>query len=279
LCYIFVYFLIFARPKATKQKLNMKTVATQKRWKISDKQLEIYSLERIEKRLKSFNQLLNGQFYMVDYCRKKIIVDSSYAPILCGHPKELIETEGFDFFSRILKDEEFEWIKEMNVAAFRFCFRLSDKKKRKDHVVSYDTTVKMWNNKSLILRHKVVPYKLCKNGNVWLGLCFATVSTSEKMKHKASITDRKTGQKYDFINGYFIPSSAPQISPEEIQILKWMVLGLTDKYMCSLLNNEGSNEKGISLRTFNARKRCLFKKLGVNTSTAAVHEANLLGII
>ena len=257
----------------------MKTIATQKRWKISDKQLETYSLERIEKRLKSFSHLLNGQFYMVDYYRKKIIVGSPYAPILCGYPKELAEEEGFDFFSRILKDEEFEWIKEMNAAAFKFCFRLPDKKKRKDHVVSYDTTVKMWNNKSLVLRHKVVPYKLCKNGNVWLGLCFATVSTSEKMRHKASIIDRGTGQKYDFINGYFIPSSAPQISLEEIQILKWMVLGLTDKYMCSLLNDEESNERGISLRTFNARKRRLLKKLGVNTSTAAIHEANLLGVI
>jgi len=246
------------------------------RWKISKKQLENYSLERIEKRLQSFNHLLNGQFYMVDYFRKKIIVSSSYAPILCGYPKELVEEEGFDFFKRILKEEELEWIIQMNLAAFRFCFQLPIEK-RKKHVVFYDSTVEMKDNKSFVLHHKVTPYKLCKNGNVWLGLCFAMLSTSERMENRASITDRETGKKYDFVNSNFIPSSANQVTLEEIQMLKWMVKGLQDKHMCSLLSSEIDNEKNLSLNTFNARKRRLFEKLGVNNSASAIHKAHLMG--
>ena len=253
-------------------------MTTQKRWKIPDKQLETYSVERVERRLRSFNQLLNGQFYMVDYFRKKIIVSSPYAPILCGHPKVLIEEEGFDFFSRILKKEKLEWIKQLNEAVSKFWFQVPIEK-RKKHVVFYDSTVEMRDNKNLILHHKVTPYKLCRNGNVWLELCLATVSTAKLMEHKANILNSETGKRYDFINGHFVVSSEKPITPEEVQILRWMVQGLPDKHMCSLLNNEIENRRGVSRNTFNARKRYLFKKLGVTNSAGAIHKAHLLGLI
>jgi len=256
----------------------MEITVTQRQWKISKKQLENYSVEKIEKWLNPFNQMLNGQFYMVDYYRRKIIVSSPYAPILCGYPKSLMEKEGFDFFNRILKQEEKEWIHQMNIATFEICFQLPIEE-RKKYEVFYDLTVETRNNKNVVLHHKVIPYKLCGNGNVWLGLCFAMISTFERMKNKASIINRETGRKYDFINGSFILSNAPPITPEEIQILKWMVMGLPDKHMCSLLNNEMDNETCISLNTFNARKRRLFKKLEISTSAGAVHKAHLMGLI
>ena len=256
----------------------MEITITKRQWGISKKQLEVHSIEKLEELLNSFNQMLNGQFYIVDYYRQKVIVNSSYAPILCGYSKEIVDEEGFDFYSRILNHEEWEWIKQMNAAAFGFCFQLPDEDRKKMEV-SYDLAVKTKDHKNLILHHKVMPYQLCKNGNVWLGLCYAMASTSKKMTNKAVIIHKKTGKKYDFIDGGFTSSNDGLVTPEEIQVLKWMAQGLPDKHICSLLNTELKIDSGTSLNAFNARKRRLFRKLEAGNSAAAVHKAHLLGLI
>ena len=256
----------------------MEIAVTKRQWKVSDKQLETYSVEKLETLLATFNQMLNGQFYIVDYYRQKIIVSSPYAPILCGYPRNIAEKEGFGFFSRILKQEELGWIQQMNASTFNFCFQ-QPIDERESFEVSYDLTVETRDGKSRVLHHKVMPYQLCKNGNVWLGLCYAMASASERMTNKAVIIHKKTGKKYDFIDGGFTSSNDGLVTPEEIQVLKWMAQGLPDKHICSLLNDEVDTDRCISLNTFNARKRRLFKKLEVGNSAAAVHKAHLMGLI
>jgi len=256
----------------------MEIAITERQWSISKKQLDVYSVEKLEELLNAFNQMLNGQFYIVDYYRQQIIVSSSYAPILCGYSRSIAQKEGFDFFDRIMKQEKLEWIQQVNACVFRFFFQ-QPINERKNFEASYDLTVKMRGGKSHVLHHKVMPYKLCKNGNLWLGLCFATVSASPQMKKKVVIFNKQTNKRYDLVNGNFILSNECTVTSEEVQILKWMVQGLPDKHICSLLNDEIDIDKCISLNTFNARKRRLFKKLEVVNSAAAVHKAHLMGMI
>ncbi len=249
----------------------MKIAITQKQWAVSEKQLRNFNIETIKEMLRAFNQACGGNFYMVDYFHEKIIVDSSEALILCGYSKDKIEKEGFGFYDRILKRDEFDWIIQMNEAGYKLLFHYP-KSKRKNLVIYYDLTVQDIDNNEYVLHHKVIPYQLCKNGNMWLGLCYATVSPSVKMKNKACFVNTETGERYKLVNNEFELYDNPLLSSQEMQILKLLVTGLPDKEICCRCNE-------MPISTFKMKKRQLLQKLEAYNPTNAIHQAHLLGII
>jgi DNA-binding CsgD family transcriptional regulator len=125
--------------------------------------------------------------------------------------------------------------------------------------------------KELILHHHTVPYKLCQNGNMWLGLCHVWASP-EKKSGGSLIIDRKTGEQYNFIDNKFVKSDTHILTQEEVMILNWMVQELSDERMSELL-------KDSSVHNFKHKKRALLKKLGATTSVGDIHKAHLMGII
>jgi len=205
----------------------------------------------------------------VGFYKKKIISDTSSSPVLCGHPKELADKEGFDFYQRILKEDEWHWLMRMNVEAFNVFFHTSVTS-RKDLVLSYEITFQTVNNHKFILHHKIVPYQLCDNGNLWLGLCFV----SKSIRNKAggvNMVDTLTGVRHDFTNETFVKVEKLRLTQEEVSILEWIARGISAADMCRVLK--------ISLPTFKRKKRVMYKKIGVSTSAEAVYWANLKGII
>ncbi|MCL2683131.1 MAG: LuxR C-terminal-related transcriptional regulator [Bacteroidales bacterium] len=248
----------------------MKISITKKTWKVPKNKLKIFSIEEIEEFLKALNLACSGEFYMVDYYREKIFVSSPSALILCGHSKESMVQEGFGFYYYILKKNEWAWIMQMNEAAYEtvFCF---PEHQRINCVVSYDLTIQTINANELILHHKVVPYKLCNNGNVWLALCHVTRSSAKKMQGTAHITNMTTGEQYDFVEDEFVLSKIEVLSNDETQILEWMVKDISPEQICDLLN--------ISISNFKRRRQTIYKKLGVNTPAGAIHKAHLMGVI
>lgn len=247
----------------------MKIAITKKPFCIPNEKLNRFSVEKIEERLGIFNQSCSGEYYIVDYFREKIIIGSPHASILCGYSKSVLDALGFQFYNRILKKRELSWIMRMNKAAYKLFFRYP-KSKRNRIVVSYDLSVVMVEGTELVLHHKVMPYKLCNNGNVWLGLCHVTVSPRMKMSRKAYFVNTATEERYDLIKDEFVLSDEPAISLDEKQILQWMIQGLPNKTMALL--------SGVSINTFKARKLQLFDKLEAKTSAEAIHQAHLLGI-
>ena len=243
---------------------------TKRQWNISKKDLNAFSYPKLEEVLSSFNRACSGHFYMVDYYQKKIIVDSQNALILCGHPKALADEKGFAFFGKILKQEEAGWIMRMNVAAYKVLFNQPINQRTKS-IVSYDLTFIM-EGKEVVLHHKVTPYKLCKNGNVWLGLCYVSASSLRATKGDSVIFNSETGERYSFINNEFVLLDKAIITPEDIRMLRFLVTGLSDKEIGLALG-------GFNNSTFKYKKRRLFEKLDVTNSAGAVHKAHLLGII
>jgi len=158
------------------QAMSTKSTAPAKtKWKITKEMKEQFSEEFIVDTLLPFNQVDNQKYYMVDYFRKKVIVDSSSSPVLCGYPKELLDEEGFDFFKRILPPTEMDWLKNV-IQEFYPVFFATPVESRKSLVLSYELTFITVKHEELVLHHKIVPFQLCDNGNLWLSLC----SVSEK---------------------------------------------------------------------------------------------------
>ena len=241
-----------------------------KQWNIPEKDLKAHPSEKIENMLDSFNQMCSGYFYVGDHYHKKLIVESPKSLILCGYPKKMAEEEGFDFYRRILKEDEHDWILQMNEAAYGFLFN-RPLHQRKDWITSYDLTFVMADGTEVVLHHKVTPYQLCRNGNMWLGLCHVIASSSRKNSRQAAFFNSKTGEKYSFIDGEFVLFDSDLISQEDVQMLRYITKGYTNAQMCEAFQ--------IALTVFKAKKQRLFDKLGATNSASAVHKANLLGII
>jgi DNA-binding CsgD family transcriptional regulator len=246
------------------------TVVTKKDFKVSGWSLRYYNEKELENILSAVNFAGGSNFYISDYYRKKIIVDSSSSLILCGHSKAEADRLGFDFFHNILSDEEWNWLHQINKECYKFFFDYP-KEKRQDLLLSYDLAVLTTKGKEFILHHHTVPYKLCQNGNMWLGFCHVWTS-SEKKSGNPHIIDRKTGEQYDFIDNKFVKSNTHILTQEEVMILNWMVQELSDEKMSEQLGTS-------TVANFKRKKRELYNKLGVSAAAAAIHKAHLMGII
>jgi hypothetical protein len=190
--------------------------------------------------------------------------------VLCGHPKDLAEDKGFGFFEHVLSSKEWKWLLRANEMAYNFFFNYP-KHKRKDLIFSFDLEMATLKEKKQVFHHKIVPYKLCKNGNLWLGLCHISPSV-EKKSGRSNIIDSHTGERYDFINDRFIKADTLVLIEDEIMILQWMIKGLSDKVISERLNH-------MPISNFKRRKRIMYDKLSAGTSAEAIYKAKMLGVI
>jgi len=249
----------------------MSITITKKSWNISKRQLDVFSTKNIEKTLYAFNRTGSGEYYMMDSFSGKIVVDSPNASILCGHPQNLLDRHDFNLYREILKKDEWTWAKKMNAAAHNVFFRYPISQRTK-LVASYDLAVVTADKRELVLHHKVVPYALCKNGNLWLRLCHVIVSASKQKKNEAFFTNTETNERYVFSGNQLVLSDRIDVTPEDVQVLEWLTKGFSDREICLMLENS-------SINTFKSKKQRLFEKLDVTNSAGAVHKAHLLGII
>ena len=244
-------------------------IITQKAWNIPRETSRFFSKAHLEDTLRAVNLATGTHCYVRDSCKQKIIVDSSSALILCGHPKHLAEREGFNFYQRILHEDDWKWLVDMNVAGYEVFFNYSESQ-RLSLVSSYDLSVKTANNGSLILHHCSSPYRLCENGNLWLSLSCVSPSTQENSGN-ATITNTATGETYNFIDGKFVLSAIPSLTREEVLILELQASELSVQQISERLQ--------ISESSLWRKREVLCRKLGVISSVGAVHKAHLLGIL
>jgi DNA-binding CsgD family transcriptional regulator len=242
-----------------------------KPWKIPRDLERFYSQRNVEKALSFFDRSCQGKFYMVDYRKQKLILGSTSSTLSFPRlSKDLIELEGFSFYKRILVDGELEWLMEMKKKAHDIFYSYPEVE-RQNLEFSYDLIAQSIDNREFVLRHKLVPYKLCNNGNMWLGLCHVVTSSFLSVFNKASIINIETGKTYDFINGEFTKSEIRVLTPDEITILTYATQDMQVKQICDVLHISESNLK---------RKRlALFDKLDVKTMSAAIYKATLLKLI
>jgi DNA-binding CsgD family transcriptional regulator len=246
------------------------TIVTRKPFDISKRQLELFDTDELENMLAAFNYAEGNNFYILDYYRKKIFVGSPSALILGGFEKQVLDDEGFCFFERVLPDREWKWLNRVNHKMYQFFFSCPEPD-RKHLAFSCDFKISTVKGKQIILRHTIVPYKLCKNGNLWLGLCHVSLSPHHESGHP-TILNRKTGERYDLIHTKFVKTQHQILTDEELMILEWMVKGLSDKLICERLNF-------MPMTNFKRRKRILYDKLNAGTAAEAIHNAHLGGMI
>lgn len=251
--------------KITKNKVS---VALEKRWCIPSKMEKKFSKEIIEQMIEAFNSFGGQRYYIMDYYHRQIIVDSASSSILCGYPKELADKKGFRFFDKVLSTEEWKWLVRVNEEAYHVFFSMP-LNMRKKLVLSYDLELNTIHDRKIILHHKIRPFQLCNNGNLWLGLCYVIESNRKKSGYP-TIINGKTGEQYEFIGDRFIRQSTYALTDDEKLILELMIKGYKGEHI--------STELKVSDSSLRRMKFLLYQKIGVNTSAEAVHWAHLNGI-
>jgi len=241
-----------------------------KPWSIPKEKARLLCPTKINETLSLFNRACDGNFYMIDYFNKKILVGSSSQSTYSGYSRALVEKEGLDFYRRILKPDEYAWFERMYKEVYNVFYSYPEVK-RHNLELSYYLMVEATNESEMILSYNLVPFQLDDNGNMWLGLFFCTQLFARPMGPKATISNFETGEKYELINDKFVLAETKALTSEEIAILKWLAIGMQGKNMCQLLN--------ISERSLERRKQNAFAKLNVNTPTAAVYKATRSEII
>ncbi len=225
----------------------------------------------LERTLNLLNPIGGGNLYFADYYSKRFIADSSPSSpfALCGYPKELVEAEGLLFYKRILEPSVFSWLLKMNAEALKTYYSYPENERR-NLALFFTLPAKNIDGKRIVLQHKYFPYRLDKNGNLWLSLCLVS-SSFLNATATANVVDIMNHEKYDYINDAFQLTKTEMITGEDKKILEWMINDRSSEEICDLLK--------ISDSSFKRKRRKLFEKLGVQTAAGAVHRAHLIGLI
>jgi DNA-binding CsgD family transcriptional regulator len=246
------------------------TAFQKKPWHIPKKTFRALSTQKIDEMLGLINRACEGSFYMADYFNEKLLIGDSSLSTFSGYSRALVEKEGFDFYRRILQPDEYNWMQKMAKEAANVLYSYPEPQ-RKNMEFTYDLKVTTINDREITIRYKLVPFELDENGNLWLGLMFASQQFSVSIGPKAIIDNYKTGERYDFVNGKFVLLETKSLTSDETTILKWIANGISGKNMCDLLK--------ISERSLRRKERSAFDKLGADTPAEAVYKAVTLGII
>jgi len=190
-----------------------------KPWNIPKEKIRLFNFKKINETLGLFNRACNGSFYMNDYFHEKILVGDSAHSTYSGYSLALVDNEGFDFYNRILKPEEYAWLEKMHREAYKIFYSYPEIQ-RQNLEISYHLTITTSSGSEVILNYNLVPFQLDDNGNMWLGLLFCTQLFATPMGPRATINDFETGKKYEFINDEIVLSETKALTYEEISILK-----------------------------------------------------------
>jgi DNA-binding CsgD family transcriptional regulator len=246
-------------------------------WRISRDLERAFGISSIKKDVGLFDKVCHSSlrpcsasFFVINYHTNKIILGNIETPLFSGHNPNLIEEEGLDFYKRILKPEEYEWMEQLGKAATEV-FHQTPLTERPNLVLSYEVVGKQEDGREIILQHTITPYKLDENGNLWLSLCRVHPTPRLSTIEKAFITNHDTGEQLDYIDGQFRESTSKLLTSDEIQILIYKAEGLQEKEIAKVMK--------ISPSGIKRKKQDLFNKLRVANAAAAVFKATQMGII
>lgn len=245
-------------------------IISRKTWNISEKLQQEFPEKTLKKFLYPFNQMNGGNNFFLDYYHEKLIVDIPSALLLCGYPKDRVQKENFGFLDLILKKKERLWLSLLWEKSADFFYNLSENE-CKYFIFLYEINIVKADGSKTLLHHKVVPFQLCENGNLWLAVGRVSPSISQKTENRACIVNPVTQTKYDFIKGAFVPSQISVPTLNEMSVLHLLVKDMLEADICKALNIK----KGMY---YHIRGK-LFEKLDVKTPAGAVQRAHQLGII
>jgi DNA-binding CsgD family transcriptional regulator len=170
---------------------------------------------------------------------------------------------GYEFYSKVVPEEDLMMLLEINEKGFEFYFNLPAERRPKGYI-SYDFRIRFKGGDTVLINHKLTPLILNEEGNLWISLCLVTLSTAQRPGNMF-ILMQDEGIKYDysFITKRFSKSDRVQLTRMEKKVLQFLALGFETPQIAETIC--------VSNNTIKFHKRNIFKKLGAKNSNEAVY--------
>lgn len=155
-----------------------------------------------------------------------------------------------------------ELLLKINAVGFQF-FNRQPKEERHLFSISYDFHIVNNNKESVLINHKLTPLAMDKNGHMWLGVCYVSISNNDSV---GNIQVRKSGDScywcYEPEIDRWIKKVGLKLTDREKEVLMLSARGLTVEQIADRVHR--------SKDTIKSRRRALFEKLGVSSISEAI---------
>jgi len=213
--------------------------------------------------LASLARVANLSLYVIDYHRKEFLYVSSNSLFLCGYEREEVKEMGYDFYPEVVPPEDIAMLLEINEKGFEQFYKV-DEETKYNSFISYDFTMCHKSGQKFKVNHKLAPFALTPDGDIWLSLCLVTLSTQEKSGN-AYIQRFGSSEKleYSFKTKRWKLKPAIALTDRELEILRLSAQGYTEQSIATKLFVEKSTVK--------FHKSNILSKLKVNNMMEAVY--------
>jgi DNA-binding CsgD family transcriptional regulator len=241
-----------------------------KEWDIPKEDENKLFEKKVERILTFLNRTNKGSYCMMNYEKQKIITGISSISTIGGYSKEFVKKAGLKFYFEILDENEQKWLTLLNMEAQKVLYQYSESD-RLNLEFNYDLIAKKITGEKILVHHRLIPYELCNNGNMWLALCCVTEKPLLLKAVRATIVHINTGRKHEYIDNTFVKSPNNDLTEEEIEILKCLAKGMQLKQISDSLK--------IPQRSVERKGKNILDKLDVLTYPAATCKAVEIGLI
>ncbi|WP_421920377.1 response regulator transcription factor [Marinifilum sp.] len=222
--------------------------------------------------LQSVSKLINLGFYIIDYNRQNFTYVSDDQLFLSGYNQEEVLNMGYQFYSKVVPQDDLMMLMEMNEKGFDFFYNLPEERRDKGYIC-YDFRLKRKDTgNEILINHKLTPLILTETGNIWFALCLVSLSVSQNPGNIFIVLHDK-GERYNYNKKrkQFELIKQKLLSDREKDVLRMLVQGCTACQIAAKLF--------ISEDTVKFHKRNIVKKLNVKTTMEAIYFATINKIV
>lgn len=211
--------------------------------------------------IKSIVQIAYESVYVIDYNAQNFLYVSPNPLFLCGLTPEEVMKLGYGFYMTHVPEKEVKMLLRINAVGFQF-FNRQPKEERHLFSISYDFHI-LNNGESVLINHKLTPLAMDRNGHMWLGVCYVSISNNDSA---GNIQVRKAGQSsywsYEPTIDRWIEKGGIKLTDREKEVLMLSARGLTVDEIADRVHRAKDSIK--------SRRRAIFEKLGVSSISEAI---------
>jgi len=221
--------------------------------------------------LSGFSRIANASIYVIDYYTKNFVYISSNPLFLCGYDIEEVKKLGYDFYAKVVSPEDLSMLLEINEKGFEY-FYSQEPNNRGSLLISYDFNIHHKNGRKFMVNHKLTPFALTSDGDMWLSLCLVTLSIQEKSGN-AYIQQLNSLNRleYSFNLKRWKEMPAIRFTEREKEVLQLLAQGYTVQ--------EIADKLFVEMTTIKYHKGNILNKLKVNNIMEAVYFASVNHLI
>ena len=211
--------------------------------------------------LKATARIAYESIYVIDFKARRFLYVSPNPMFLGDYKPEEVEELGYEFYTKMVPKEEIDLILEVEEVSHQFLHR-QPIEERPLLTLSYDFHINNCGHIQLI-NHRMTPLIVADNGEVWLTLCYVSMSNNNK---PGNVMIRKQGESgywiYNLESKRWIKHPDIVLSEAEKEVLLMSARGLTIDQIADTTKRAKD--------TIKSRRRSLFEKLGVKSITEAL---------